>query len=429
MRLSQYFLPLYKEDQAEASIASHNLMLRAGMIRQNASGIYSWLPLGLKVLQKIQTFIRQEMAKIGVHEILMPCIQPSSVWKKSGRYDDYGKEMLKIRDRHDHELLFGPTNEELLTDIIKHSVKSYKELPTILYQIQWKFRDEIRPRFGVMRGREFLMKDAYSFDIDSKSAQLTYHKLFKAYLHIFKNMGIKVIPVKADSGPIGGNLNHEFHILAEHGESDLYYEKSFEEWDGLNTHFLQTAYAVADEKYSAGSPEISSKEIIRTKGIEVGHIFYFGTKYSKAMNAMLLDHNGKEVCLEMGSYGIGISRLVGAIVEANHDDKGIKWPPKLTPFDISVINLDGNDNGLSHVAYNLYQDLQDSGYDVLYDDRDVRAGVKFGSNDLIGTPTQIIIGARNMKNNKVEIKDRRGGRSELVSKENIKIYLEKSTAN
>ena len=423
MKLSQYFLPLYKEDQAEASIDSHNLMIRAGMIRQNASGIYSWLPLGLKVLQKIQAFIRKEMDRMWAHEILMPCIQPASVWKQSGRYDDYGKEMLKIRDRHDQELLFGPTNEELVTDIMKKNIKSYKELPTTLYQIQWKFRDEIRPRFGVMRGREFLMKDAYSFDIDSKSAKETYNKIFKAYLHIFKNMGIKVIPVKADSGPIGGDLNHEFHILAEQGESDLYYEKSFEEWDGLDTNFLQTAYAVADERHIADSPEIRNKEILQTKGIEVGHIFYFGTKYSKAMNATLLDHNEKETFLEMGSYGIGVSRLVGAIIEANHDNKGIKWPKQLAPFDISVINLDVNDEGLSNFAYNLYQDLQESGYSMLYDDRAVRAGVKFGSNDLIGIPIQMIIGARNMKDNKVEIKDRMSGRSELVSKENIKSYL------
>lgn len=424
MKLSQYFLPLIKENQSEATIISHNLMLKAGMIRQNASGIYSWLPLGLKVLQKIEYIIRKNLDNIGAQEMLMPCIQHSSIWKESGRYDDYGKEMLRIKDRHDQELLFGPTNEELLTDIFRKNVKSYKDLPKILYQIQWKFRDEIRPRFGVLRGREFLMKDAYSFDIDAENAKKSYFRIFSAYLNIFKNMGLKVIPVKADSGPIGGDLNHEFHIIAENGESNLYFDKAFLHWDGLDLDFLEDTYAVADEKHDNSNSKVKESDLIKSKGIEIGHIFYFGTKYSKPLNAVVQDQNGKEIVLEMGSYGIGVSRLVGAIIEANHDDKGIVWPKEISPFDLSIINLDINNEQLKNFADKLYRDLINKNINVLYDDTDNRVGVKFASNDLIGIPLQIIIGQKNMKNNFIEIKYRKTSISELIEVNKIEEFLQ-----
>jgi prolyl-tRNA synthetase len=424
MKLSQYFLPLIKENQSEATIISHNLMLKAGMIRQNASGIYSWLPLGLKVLQKIEYIIRKNLDNIGAQEMLMPCIQHSSIWKESGRYDDYGKEMLRIKDRHDQELLFGPTNEELLTDIFRKNVKSYKDLPKILYQIQWKFRDEIRPRFGVLRGREFLMKDAYSFDIDAENAKKSYFRIFSAYLNIFKNMGLKVIPVKADSGPIGGDLNHEFHIIAENGESNLYFDKAFLHWDGLDLDFLEDTYAVADEKHDNNNSQVKESDLIKSKGIEIGHIFYFGTKYSKPLNAVVQDQNGKEIVLEMGSYGIGVSRLVGAIIEANHDDKGIVWSKEISPFDLSIINLDINNEQLKNFADKLYRDLINKNINVLYDDTDNRVGVKFASNDLIGIPLQIIIGQKNMKNNFIEIKHRKTSISELIEVNKIEEFLQ-----
>jgi prolyl-tRNA synthetase len=423
MRLSQYFLPLLKENQSEATIISHNLMLKAGMIRQNASGIYSWLPLGLKVLKKIANIIRKEFNSIPANELLMPCIQPASVWKESGRYEDYGKEMLRIKDRHDQELLFGPTNEELLTDIFRNNIKSYKELPQILYQIQWKFRDEVRPRFGVLRGREFLMKDAYSFDIDVESAKESYFKVFSAYLRIFKNMGLKVIPVKADSGPIGGDLNHEFHIVAQNGESDLYFDKAFLDWDGLNLEFLKEAYSVADEKYDRDNLPIEESDLIKSKGIEVGHIFYFGTKYSKPLNAAVQDKHGKDVLLEMGSYGIGVSRLVGAIIESSHDERGIIWPKEISPFDISLINLDVNNEKLREFSDKLYSKLKENNIDVLYDDTDQRAGVKFGSNDLIGIPLHVIVGQKNMQNNFIEIKCRKTSTTQLIESDKIENFL------
>ncbi len=423
MRLSKYFLPLLKENQSDATIISHNLMLKAGMIRQNASGIYTWLPIGFKVLNKIARIIKDGMNNIDANELIMPCIQPASVWKESGRYDDYGKEMLKIRDRNDQELLFGPTNEELLTDIVKNTIKSYKELPQILYQIQWKFRDEIRPRFGVLRGREFYMKDAYSFDIDSDSAKKSYFQIFSAYLNIFKNMGLKIIPVKADSGPIGGDLNHEFHIIANNGESDLYFDKAFLEWDGLDVKFLENSYSVADEKYDPENLPISESEIIKSKGIEIGHIFYFGTKYSKPLGAVVQDQNGKEILLEMGSYGIGVSRLVGAIIEASHDDKGIIWPKEVAPFDLALINLDVNDEKLRNYCDKLYENLKSKNIDVIYDDTTQRPGVKFASNDLIGIPIQIIIGKKNMELSLIEVKYRKSGMVELVAVDKIEEFV------
>lgn len=417
MRLSRYLLPILKENPAEAQIASHRLMLRAGMIRQGSAGIYSWLPLGLTVLRKIENIVREEQARAGAVELLMPTIQSADLWRESGRYDDYGKEMLRFVDRHEREMLYGPTNEELITDIFRNSVRSYRNLPQRLYHIQWKFRDEIRPRFGVMRGREFLMKDAYSFDLDFESAKASYNAMYMAYLRTFARLGLVSIPVRADSGAIGGDLSHEFHILAETGESDIYYDAQIEEIDiaklaggddfAKTVEHLQSLYAAEVEKHDPANCPIPAERLRHAKGVEVGHIFYFGTKYSEAMGARVSGPKGEEVTVEMGSYGIGVSRLVGAIIEASHDDKGIIWPEPVAPFKIGLINLRGDDAACIKACDDLYERFTNAGVEVLYDDTNERPGAKFATFDLIGLPWQVMIGPRGLERGIVEVKNRR----------------------
>ncbi len=425
MRLSSYFLPTLKETPNEAQIASHRLMLRAGMIKQSAAGIYSWLPLGHRVLQKIIQIVREEQNKAGAQELLMPTIQSAELWHESGRYDDYGKEMLRITDRHKRELLYGPTNEELITDIFRSSIRSYRNLPLNLYHIQWKFRDEIRPRFGVMRGREFLMKDAYSFDLTKEDSDKTYQTMFVAYLRTFARMGLRAIPMRADPGAIGGNQSHshEFHVLAETGESDVYYDKAFDNFSlqdmadaDLDTATkLQSLYAAAEEEHDPDNIPIANEDVQSGKGIEVGHIFQFGTKYSGPMGASVTTPDGDQVPVEMGSYGIGVSRLVGAIIEANHDDKGIIWPVSVAPFKVVIINMRTNDETCTSVCDDLYGQLSDAGVEVLYDDRDERAGVKFADAELIGIPWQVVIGPRGVKEGIVELRSRSGGDPENLA--------------
>lgn len=418
MRISKYFLNLTKEDPLGAQVISHKLMLRSSMIKQISSGIYAWLPLGLKVLNKVSSIVRKNMDSIGAVELLMPTIQPSELWVQSGRYEVYGKEMLKIKDRHDHEMLYGPTAEEVITHIFQQSVSSYKELPKILYNIQWKFRDEIRPRFGVMRGREFLMKDAYSFDLDFESAKNTYNKMYDAYINTFNDLGVKSIAVKADSGPIGGDMSHEFHILADTGESTIYCDKRLQNLDP-KTHLeeIKKLYAADSEKHDPLA--IKEEDLIVKKGIEVGHIFYFGTKYSDAFKLQLLNREGKRLPLEMGSYGIGVGRIVAAIIEASHDERGIIWPEEVAPFNVSLINLKPSDNASSVFADELYEKLQNLGLEVLYDDSDDSAGAKFAAHDLIGIPAHIIIGPRLVGERKVELKDRRTGSTEVLTIEEL----------
>src|SRR6516165_11539764 len=369
MRLSKYFLPVLRENPSEAQIVSHRLMLRAGMIRQSSAGIYSWLPLGLRVLKKVEQIVRDEQDRAGAHEILMPTIQPAELWRESGRYDDYGKEMLRIRDRHDREMLYGPTNEEQVTEIVRASVKSHRDLPKILYHIQWKFRDEVRPRFGVMRGREFLMKDAYSFDLGAAGAKHSYNKMFVAYLRTFDRMGLKAIPMRAETGPIGGDLSHEFIILAETGESAVYCDRQWLDTDilaeevdydsDLEPFFRHwtSLYAATDEKHDHAACPIPPEELVTARGIEVGHIFYFGDKYSRPMGAVVAGREGEPVALEMGSYGVGVSRLVAALIEANHDNAGIIWPQSVAPFGVGLINLRAADARCREAAYNLYTKL------------------------------------------------------------------------
>ena len=427
MRLSRYLLPTLKETPSEATIASHQLMLRAGMIKQSASGIYSWLPLGFRTLQKIDKIVREEQNRAGAIEVLMPTIQSADLWRESGRYDDYGAEMLRIKDRGERELLYGPTNEELITDIFRGTVKSYKDLPLNLYHIQWKFRDEVRPRFGVMRGREFLMKDAYSFDIDAAGARRAYQKMFIAYLRTFARMGLKAIPMAADTGPIGGNLSHEFIILADTGESQVYCHRALVDmpapgddvdYDGDLEPVIaeRTAlYAATDEKHDeAAFAAIPEADRVSARGIEVGHIFYFGTKYSKPMGATVTTQTGEVIPVEMGSYGIGVSRLVGAIIEASHDKDGIIWPDSVAPFRVGLVNLRVGDGASDAACADLYEKLGQAGLDVLYDDTDERAGAKFSTMDLIGLPWQLIVGPRGLAKGVVELKRRATGeRSEL----------------
>ena len=425
MRRSKFFMPTLKEIPAEAQIPSHRLMLRAGMVRQTAAGIYSWLPMGYRVLKKIEQIVREEMDATGAQEILMPTIQPAELWRESGRYDDYGKEMLRITDRHDRELLYGPTHEEVITDIFRNSVKSYRDLPQNLYQIHWKFRDEVRPRFGVMRGREFFMKDNYSFDIDPESARRSYNKMFVSYLRTFARMGLTPIPMAADSGAIGGDMSHEFIILADTGESAVYCDKAWFNTDPLSLDIdfdadLQSIvdrwtelYAAADEKHDPATCPVDADQLYTGRGIEVGHIFNFGTKYSKSMGATVSNSEGQEVPVEMGSYGIGVSRLVGAIIEASHDAVGIIWPPSVAPFQVGLINLRAGDAGCDAVCQQLYDGLAAANIETLYDDRDERAGVKFAEMDLIGLPWQIAVGPRGVKAGTVEIKQRGGEREEV----------------
>jgi prolyl-tRNA synthetase len=424
MRLSAYFLPTLRETPAEAQIASHRLMLRAGMLRQASAGIYSWLPLGFRVLKRIEQIVREEQDAAGCQEMLMPTIQSADLWRESGRYEDYGKEMLRIRDRHEREMLYGPTNEEVITDIFRSSVKSYREVPKLLYHIQWKFRDEVRPRFGVMRGREFLMKDAYSFDIDYAGARRSYNKMFVSYLRTFARMGLKAIPMRADSGPIGGDLSHEFIILAETGESAVFCHKDWLKRDVLAESIdfegdLQpvvdswtSLYAATDEKHDPA--QCPPDQLVTTRGIEVGHIFYFGAKYSKPLGAVLAKPDGEQVPVEMGSYGIGVSRLVGAIIEASHDEAGIIWPEPVAPFRVGLINLKPGDAATNKACEDIYARLRQAGMEVLYDDRDERPGAKFADMDLIGLPWQLIVGPRGIAQGKVELKRRATGEREEV---------------
>ncbi len=422
MRLSRYFLPTLKETPAEAQIVSHRLMLRAGLIRQQAAGIYSWLPLGHRVLTNIARIVREEQDAAGCHELLMPTIQPAELWKESGRYEDYGKEMLRIRDRHERELLYGPTNEEMVSDIFRAYVKSYRNLPLMLYHIQWKFRDEVRPRFGVMRGREFLMKDSYSFDLDQAGARRSYNKMFVAYLRTFARLGLKAIPMRADTGPIGGDLSHEFIILADTGESQVFVHRDLVERDilgeavdyGSDLQALVDSwtalYAATDEKHDPiAFGALADGQRVEARGIEVGHIFYFGTKYSKPMGVTVQGPDGKPIHPEMGSYGIGVSRLVGAIIEASHDDAGIIWPETVAPFRVGLINLKPGDAATDRLCDEIHAALKNAGTEVLYDDREERAGVKFADMDLIGLPWQVIVGPRGAASGRAELKRRRGG--------------------
>lgn len=409
MLLSRYFLPVIKEKPVEAQVVSHSLMLRSGMIRQSSAGIYNWLPLGLKVLKNIANIVRFNMDASGFIEILMPCVQDGNLWRESGRFDVYGKEMLSFKDRHGHDLLFGPTNEELITDIVRNTIQSYKELPKVMYQIQWKFRDEIRPRFGVMRGREFLMKDAYSFDIDMQSAARTYDQVFVAYMRTFRDLGLNAIPLAADPGEIGGDLSHEFHVVADTGESTLYYDKKFDLLgDTLANDIkqLKSLYAATEEKHNPDKCPLKEGELSVRKGIEVGHIFNFADKYSASMGAMVNDVNGKRIPIQMGSYGIGVSRLVAAIIEVSHDEKGIIWPIQVAPFKVSIINLNIKDEKCNAICDALYNKLLSHSIDVVYDDTGDSAGAKLATHDLIGVPWQIIVGPKKAATEMVELKHR-----------------------
>lgn len=411
MRASVYFYPTLKETPQEAQIASHRLMLRAGMISQVTSGIYSWLPLGLKVLKKIKQIVREEQDRAGSLEVLMPTIQPAELWIKSGRYHDYGKEMLRIIDRHERDMLYGPTAEEVITDIFARFIKTYRDLPKRFYNIQWKFRDEIRPRFGVMRGREFLMKDNYSFDLTLEGAKASYQAMLEAYVKTFARMDLTAIPVRADSGAIGGDLSHEFQILADTGESEIFYDEAYETLDvnTLTLERLQTLYAASDELHDPKTCPVPKERLKTARGIEVGHVFYFGTKYSVPLGAYVMGPDGKQVPVEMGSYGIGVSRLLGAIIEAHHDDRGIKWPLSVAPFRVGLLNLNIKDQACTKLCEDLYNKLLQANIEVLYDDRDMGAGAKFADMDLIGLPWQIIIGPRSVPSGQCEVKNRRTG--------------------
>ena len=430
MRLSRYFLPILRETPKEAEIVSHRLMLRAGMIRQEAAGIYAFLPLGLRVLDKVCRIVREEQNRSGAVELLMPTIQSADLWRESGRYDDYGKEMLRIQDRHERDMLYGPTNEEMITEIFRAYVRSYKDLPLNLYHIQWKFRDEVRPRFGLMRGREFLMKDAYSFDVDQAGAVTAYHRMFVAYLRTFARMGLKSIPMVADTGPIGGNLSHEFIILADTGESEVFCHRDYlgfgtppPDIDFGDADALQAVvdkwtslYAATSEKHDAAAfAGLPADKQVSARGIEVGHIFYFGTKYSAPMKAMAAGPDGVERPVHMGSYGIGPSRLVAAIIEASHDDAGMIWPQAVAPFDAAILNLKQGGADTDPACETLYRGLAAAGFDVLYHDLDERPGSKFATADLIGVPWQILVGPRSLAEGKVELKIRRDGKRELVA--------------
>ncbi|HEY8565231.1 MAG TPA: proline--tRNA ligase [Beijerinckiaceae bacterium] len=430
MRLSRYFLPILRETPKEAEIVSHRLMLRAGLIRQQAAGIYSWLPLGLRVLNRISAVVREEQNRSGAVELLMPTIQSAELWRESGRYDAYGKEMLRIQDRHEREMLFGPTNEEMITEIFRSAIRSYKDLPLNLYHIQWKFRDEVRPRFGVMRSREFLMKDAYSFDLDQAGARHSYNKMFVAYLRTFARLGLKAVPMRADTGPIGGDLSHEFIILASTGESEVFCHRDYLSFDvpGAETDFddipgLQATvdrwtslYAATSEMHDADAfAAVPEADKVSARGIEVGHIFYFGTKYSAPMGAKVMGPDGQERDVHMGSYGIGPSRLAAAIIEASHDEAGIIWPDAIAPFDVALLNLKAGDSATDGACVGLQRDLEAAGLSVLHDDRDERPGAKFATADLIGLPWQVIVGPKSLAEGKVELKRRATGERELLA--------------
>jgi prolyl-tRNA synthetase len=432
MRLSRYFLPVTKETPADAQIVSHKLMLRAGLVRQTAAGIYAWLPLGLRVLRKIEAIVREEQDRAGAVEMLMPTLQPADLWRQSGRYDAYGPEMLRITDRHERDMLYGPTNEEMITAIFRDAAKSYRDLPRTLYHIQWKFRDEVRPRFGVMRGREFLMKDAYSFDLDEAGARHSYDRMFLAYLRTFARMGLRAIPMQADTGPIGGDLSHEFIILAPSGESEVFYHRAWEEIrsaeslavdpddSGALRGFvagLTADYAATDEKRDPEREAEAGADLRQSRGIEVGHIFFFGTKYSASMGMSVQTRDGGQVHPQMGSYGIGVSRLVGAIIEASHDDAGIVWPESVAPFRVGLINMRADDPACAAAADSLYAKLEAAGVETLYDDRDERGGAKFATMDVIGLPWQLILGPKGLEKGTVELKRRATGEREELSVE------------
>ena len=434
MRLSRFFLPTLRETPKEAEIVSHRLMLRAGMMRQEAAGIYAFLPLGFRVLQKVSDIVREEQNRSGAIEMLMPTIQSADLWRESGRYDDYGKEMLRIKDRHERDMLFGPTNEEMITEIFRAYVRSYKDVPLNLYHIQWKFRDEVRPRFGLMRGREFLMKDAYSFDVDQAGARHSYNKMFIAYLRTFARLGLKAIPMVADTGPIGGNLSHEFIILADTGESEVFCHKEYLDFEvpGADVDFDDIAglqgivdkwtslYAATSEKHDpaafAALPEAAK---VSARGIEVGHIFYFGTKYSEPMKAVVQGADSVERPVHMGSYGIGPSRLVAAIIEASHDDAGIKWPEAVAPFRVAILNLKQGDTATDAASEKLYRALNHKGGDALYHDLDERPGSKFATTDLIGIPWQVIVGPKGLASGQVEVKNRADGSRLLMTPDEV----------
>ena len=436
MKLSNFFLPILKESPSEAKIKSHQLMLRSGMIRQSASGIYSWLPLGLRVLKNIENVVRDEQNNAGANELLMPTIQSADIWKESGRYDDYGKEMLRITDRHDRDLLYGPTNEELITQIFRDNVKSYKSLPLLLYHIQWKFRDEIRPRFGVMRCREFLMKDTYSFDLDKSSAENSYKKMFLSYLKTFEKFDLKAIPMKAETGPIGGDLSHEFIILAETGESEVFLDKNLLEIEPKNIDYTKekideivnkysSFYAATDQKHDVIEFEkkVEKKNRLNTRGIEIGHIFYFGDKYSKSMKAFVNSKDGSNINPQMGSYGIGVSRLPAAIIEAKYNGEYMKWPNSVTPFKVAILNLGKNGDEADQKSEDIYQILKNSNLDPILDDTSENPSSKFKNFDLIGIPYQIIIGSK-LKKSEYEFKEL-GEDKKIMSKEEIINKLKK----
>jgi prolyl-tRNA synthetase len=429
MRLSRFFLPILRDTPKEAEIVSHRLMLRAGMTRQQSAGIYSWLPLGLRVLNKVNRIVREEQDRSGAIELLMPTIQSADLWRESGRYEAYGKEMLRIADRHEREMLFGPTNEEMITEIFRSYVKSYKDLPLNLYHIQLKFRDEVRPRFGVMRSREFLMKDAYSFDIDEAAARHAYNKMFVAYLRTFERLGLKSIPMRADTGPIGGDLSHEFIILASTGESEVFChgdyldmavpgaDTDFDDVKGLQTTVDKwtTLYAATSEMHEPTAfGLVPEAKRMSARGIEVGHIFFFGTKYSEPMGAKVMGPDGVERPVQMGSYGIGPTRVVASIIEASHDEAGIIWPESVAPFHVALLNLKTGDSAVDAACGQLYGALEKAGFEVLYDDRDERPGAKFATADLIGLPYQVIVGPKSLAEGKAEIKWRRSGARESV---------------
>jgi prolyl-tRNA synthetase len=429
MRLSRYFLPVLRDDPKEAEIVSHRLMLRAGLIRQSSAGIYSWLPLGFRVLKKIEQIVREEQNRAGAIEMLMPTIQPADIWQESGRYGDYGAEMLRIKDRHERDMLYGPTNEEQITQIFRDGAKSYRDLPKILYHIQWKFRDEVRPRFGVMRGREFLMKDAYSFDLDVESARQSYYQMFIAYLRTFERLGLKSIPMKADTGPIGGDLSHEFIILASTGESEVFCDRALIEKPvpGQDIDYGQNLepiirqwtdkYAATSEMHDAArfEREVPSERRLSARGIEVGHIFFFGTKYSQKMKCQVQGPDGHLVTVQGGSYGVGVSRLVGAIIEASHDEAGIIWPESVAPFRIGLVNLKAGDPACDEACSKLYAALGGPADDVLYDDTGESAGAKFKTMDLIGLPWQVIVGPKGLAKGEVEVKNRATGARQTLA--------------
>jgi prolyl-tRNA synthetase len=417
MRFSQSLIPLIKETPSEATIASHRLMLRAGMVRQHSAGIYSWLPLGLRVLNKVANIIRAEMDKAGAVELLMPTMQPIELWEESGR-GGYGDETLKAVDRHDRTMIYGPTHEEVITDLFRRHVKSYKALPLNLYQIQWKFRDEIRPRFGVMRGREFLMKDAYTFSADAESHQLLYDIMYATYFRIFRRMGLQVIPFKADTGMIGGDLSHEFQVVAQTGESEIFYDKALEALtaaDDLDIAAIRASYSAADEKHVPSECPIPLERVVQARGIEVGHIFYFADKYSAPMKALIKNKEGIDVPVMMGAHGIGVSRLLGAIIEAHHDEKGIVWPESVAPFTVGLVNIRQGDVACDALAEQVYTALKQANIDVLYHDTDERAGGKFAAMELIGVPWQVVVAPNSAASGQIELKSRASGDVQLLS--------------